>query len=328
MTVASVKAANTAGTWNGNVYTLNNTTFEILTDESGVNVHGIKLNTGSGGASGNIWEFVVGSYAAIANTNYTLNGSPENMSESTAFLQTTASIYGSGDNHSDIGSGVTYSTTEDKTIYVRLVVKSGYTANNLLFYPMIRLASVSDATFEPYENICPISGRTGTSVSTRNEDNTETASATISFGTTVYGGQVDFKTGRVTITWAIVDMGSLTWEANPDNFRTIELYKKPGFKNMICSIYKTVDATEMASSDKCIRGSEVNNGVIVKDTSYSDAASFKTAMSGVQLCYELATPTELTLTPAELMMLKGYNYITGDGVITITAYAINEEVGA
>ena len=84
---------------------------------------------------------------------------------------------------------------------------------------------------------------------------------------------------------------------------------------MICSIYKTVDATEMASSDKCIRGSEVNNGVIVKDTSYSDAATFKTAMSGVQLCYELSTPTTVQLTPALLTLLKGYNYITADGVI-------------
>ena len=26
--------------------------------------------------------------------------------------------------------------------------------------------------------------------------------------------------------------------------------------------------------------------------------------------------------------IKGYNNISGDGVITITAYAINEEVGA
>ena len=35
------------------------------------------------------------------------------------------------------------------------------------------------------------------------------------------------------------------------------------------------------------------------------------------MCYELATPIELTLTPANLTLLKGYNYITGDGNIDL-----------
>ena len=35
---------------------------------------------------------------------------------------------------------------------------SGTTVSNVKMYPMIRLSSISDATFAPYENICPISG--------------------------------------------------------------------------------------------------------------------------------------------------------------------------
>lgn len=43
-------------------------------------------------------------------------------------------------------------------------IRNGYTANNVLFSPMIRLASVTDGTYAPYENICPIIGRDGVKV--------------------------------------------------------------------------------------------------------------------------------------------------------------------
>ena len=36
--------------------------------------------------------------------------------------------------------------------------------------------------------------------------------------------------------------------------------------------------------------------IIIRDTAYTDATTFKTAMSGVYLVYELATPTEETAT--------------------------------
>lgn len=46
------------------------------------------------------------------------------------------------------------STTYRPSIYI----VSGITLNNVVFKPMIRLSSVTDATFAPYSNICPISG--------------------------------------------------------------------------------------------------------------------------------------------------------------------------
>jgi hypothetical protein len=44
-----------------------------------------------------------------------------------------------------------------------------------------------------------------------------------------------------------------------------------------------------------VRGSDSSNEVYIKDSTYTDAASFKSAMSGVMLFYELAEPivTEL-----------------------------------
>ena len=52
----------------------------------------------------------------------------------------------------------TSSTEVINSVYIN--VKSGIVMNDVWFYPMLRLSTVSDATFEPYENICPISGRT------------------------------------------------------------------------------------------------------------------------------------------------------------------------
>ena len=51
-------------------------------------------------------------------------------------------------------------TASDTTVRATIYINSGVTLNNVKFYPMLRLASVSDATYEPYENICPISGHT------------------------------------------------------------------------------------------------------------------------------------------------------------------------
>lgn len=49
-------------------------------------------------------------------------------------------------------------------------------------------------------------------------------------------------------------------------------------------------------------------------------AAGTTPTTGAQVVYKTATPTALTFTPDVLTMLKGDNSVTGDGVITITAY--------
>ena len=197
---------------------------------------------------------------------------------------------------------------------------------------VVTIEPIQEGSGDPSpENIRPISGRTGTSVSTRNEDNTETASATISFGTTVYGGQVDFKTGRVRVTHEIYDMGDILWNYYPAKQYFYSAFAgygalKPAsgvLPNLISSCYKTVntsnDTNIMDGKDSAISYYVPSNAfqVVVKDTRYTDASALATALSGQTVCFDLATPTELTLTPAELQLLKGYNYITGDGDMEI-----------
>ena len=48
----------------------------------------------------------------------------------------------------------TFTITADTKIECRAVIYSGYTANNVVFYPMLRYADITDDTYEPYkENI-------------------------------------------------------------------------------------------------------------------------------------------------------------------------------
>ena len=56
----------------------------------------------------------------------------------------------------DYGNGVVLERNANMSISaVRIIVSSGYTASNLRFYPMIRLASVADGTYEPYTGGIP-----------------------------------------------------------------------------------------------------------------------------------------------------------------------------
>ena len=51
----------------------------------------------------------------------------------------------------DDGNGFEFEVTDEtRPMQVQLIVYNGYTANNLVFKPMIRLASITDDTYEPY----------------------------------------------------------------------------------------------------------------------------------------------------------------------------------
>lgn len=52
----------------------------------------------------------------------------------------------------DEGNGIEVSLDEPMDCVIRLRIASGYTANSVKFYPMLRLASISDGTYEPYTN--------------------------------------------------------------------------------------------------------------------------------------------------------------------------------
>ena len=154
LTIDNIKTNNGgAATWSGNSKTINNVTFTILTDSDG-NVTGIKAN----GTASNTTALFIATFDVVSGTQYTLNGCPANGAISTYELMLTIGGISTGAKENDYGNGVTYTEDETGIRGVQVVIRSGYNAQNLVFKPMIRLSSVTDATFAPYSNECPISG--------------------------------------------------------------------------------------------------------------------------------------------------------------------------
>lgn len=139
---------------------------------------------------------------------------------------------------------------------------------------------------------------------------------TISLGSTIYGGTLDVTNGVLTVDKGYVDLGSLDWAYNGsafDNMREFSVVltgKANGILNMMCSAL-TVKSASGASGYKCIRGRAANAtiSVVWDDMTVAD---FKTAVSGYQLVYDLATSQTVTLTPTQVQTVLGQNNIWAD----------------
>ena len=129
--------------------TVNDVTYTIESDGT------IKL---SGTASARSVFKIAENFTLKAGT-YKLNGSPQTIP-----VNCYLNFNGGGVSASETANlfDVSFTLTEDVTTdYVRFDIAAGTNTDGLVFKPMIRLATVTDATFAPYSNICPISGWTG-----------------------------------------------------------------------------------------------------------------------------------------------------------------------
>ncbi len=339
-------------------------------------------------------------------------------------------------------NGVSFSLSVETNIRFYAVFQTDNVVSGVL-YPMVRLASVTDATYAPYENICPISGWTevqtnqsgvnvfdadsfpftagyvsssdgrlsngGTSASktadyipcghlagqtitinhrpgygyspgvafydadkvfisgVANASSSSTGawsmtvpteaefmritvpyeqtgvqielgstattyepytgrSITIDLGQTVYGAKLYPLEGKALIDRAMVDLGTLNWtyETSKPNYNffyaPIADKKKGGASKS--SMYPYVGTSWTTLTNDCTMGNfgSESNRVAIRDDSYTDATAFKSAMSGVQLCYELATPLEIQLTPHQVNSLLGVNNIWADSGDTEVEY--------
>ena len=133
-----------AGTNNGVDYTVNK-------DHDG-NIISVVANGTPGGINNSV--FLLGTIPA---GTYILSGSTGG-SASKYYLLTSG-----GEAYSYDGDSSPFTISAEKEVYIRIV--NGFTASNVVFQPMIRLASETDATFAPYSNECPISGWTGAEIS-------------------------------------------------------------------------------------------------------------------------------------------------------------------
>lgn len=199
--------------------------------------------------------------------------------------------------------------------------KRNYLNTTVIYYEKAGLfeGALTASQFSPYSNICPISGWDSVDVHiSPTQDAADGQTYTIPLGQTVYGGTVDAVKGQIVVNRAMVDMGTLNWSyVSGSSFRmrsttSIDalLPETPAIApNAISSIYPVLSYIDVVNTDKSLTIIFATSGaagrVWVNDSSYSDAATFKTAMSGIQLVYELATPITISLTPTEISVLTG-----------------------
>ena len=108
----------------------------------------------------------------------------------------------------------------------------------------------------------------------------------------------DYENGTYTQMVAEVDLGDLNWTADasyPNSFIAsiveIQMGEQAKIGNILCDKYTadSFDKTVYAETDKTIALGTAHN-IAITDKSYTDATTFKEAMKGVKLVYELETP--------------------------------------
>ena len=153
------------------------------------------------------------------------------------------------------------------------------------------------------------------------------------FDQTVYGGSLNVTTGELTIDKVAVDLGSLTWSyitsGNFPRFQApISILGKGCADNtqiadIICEIYGVnswINITNVASYDGYLAENANGGFITVHDSNYASVSDFVSAVSGKKIVYEVATPTEIQLTPTQVNNLLGVNTLYADtnGDITVS----------
>lgn len=281
--------------------TINGVTFTVNADGS------ITAN----GTATDVVFFNVGRVLLESGVSYVLSGCPAGGNNGGNFLMYVS--IGS-EFYYDFGSSVSFEGTgETRSVFIQ--VKSGATVD-ATFYPMIRLASDPDATYAPYTNTLH----------------------TVQIGQTVYGFRYEWLTGKGWIEWAMVTLtdnhgfylgdvgeakrltvvGVIPGADNEGNGENVSLY---------CSHYKVNPAPIGSNSvNNAICGYQQDGNVYIRDdrfNTYEEAAAYFAAQNvagtPVQVCWKLAQPIEIQLTPhiISAVELEQNNTLYGDGTIEV-----------
>ena len=199
------------------------------------------------------------------------------------------------------GQTATFTIAEDFYINIQMLIASGYTANDEVWF---QLEEGTSAT--PYE---PYNGTTYTT----------------SLGQTVYGGTLDVVSGKLTINKGYAEFDGSSdenwlWNANNslagisinngititgDNQRNIYTQN---------NLFKDASWVSRASADGTVGLYFGRSTLFMKYSQFASVNDVKTflASNPLQVVYTLETPTEIQLTPTEVTTLLGNNNIWAD----------------
>ena len=282
--------------------------------------------TANGTATANSNFYVMGSdFIKLPTGEYTLNGCPSGGgTDSYSIRFEINGEYGGR----DAGSGKSFELTNTDELKIYIRIAHGTQVNNMVFAPMVRPSSIADGTFVPYANICPIEGRTDTTVSVNSED------TTVQFGQTVYAGEVDVTSGILKITHAITHITNVSLSNNqfyaPTPTDMIKMAGNYTVAEVRSNLFPTVAFYGLVTNNALgvtgyndTYGRYPNQNWIYfgnGDPNITTQNQMKTWLQNnpLYVCYKLATPIEVPLTANEISLASGNNTITGDGDMEIT----------
>ena len=213
----------------------------------------------------------------------------------------------------DYGNGATFTVSETASAWLNIRSTAG--THDKTYYPMIRLASVTDDTYEPYQG----------------------STYTTSLGQTVYGGTLDMVSGKLTLTHEARTFSNLEsafgvqWQYN-STYQTFELNRIVTIPSASgdawdakCSCYQTKEYGSNGSYSGVdnIIWAHTSGSLRLRDTRYTTRASFLADVGNEMLYYPLQTPIEIDLTPQQIKTLVGTNNVwasSGDIVSIKFAY--------
>lgn len=222
---------------------------------------------------------------------YVLSGCPASGSNTTyllAFVCNSATF-------KDFGAGTTCSVNADDSGWISCIVRSGVTVSNLVFRPQLELGSAA-TSFEPYEG----------------------ADYTVNLGDTYYGGSVDLSAGTMTVTWYGAKLTSASSFRGPFDIAQSGSNKRyvanlshgsaPYTEtNQVCSHYNYSHSFDANIQQVWVAA----NGSCYLYDSFTTLAELNAFLDSqnsngtpVVVCYQLATPYTLQLTPLQIYSLS------------------------
>lgn len=216
--------------------------------------------------------------------SYILSGAPNNICRLRIAKGDNSTLLGH-----DLGSGFSFTLEEQSTVFVSVRTQSTVGTNiNAVYYPMIRLASITDATYEPYQS------------QTVFIPNLELNG---------FGGVRD--TDKMKKFAVVVFDGSEAWykhdEQYPHLFKTSITPYANGNASVLCSHFLYDSGDLLGGNDGCrFRLASSTDVFYISSSKHTDVAEFKSwlASNPVTLVYELAEAEETALPQADIDAIK------------------------
>lgn len=257
----------------------------------------------------NVYYTINNTFSADEDSKYILNGCPAGGASNTYCL----AYYEWNDSWSqkvrniDGGNGIVLNHSSESSIcQVRILIANGTSCNNLVFKPMIRLASITDSTYEPYQSqIVNLSAPIELNGIGDVKDYIDTERGVLvqKFGSFTFTG-ID---GEGWIASDTVNSAKKRLQTTVLINRIKKASNNSDVRNLMCNQFV---ATSPNDSFNNIEGITVNTagGIYVysDDFNTSDVSLWKAHLQAnpMTVVYELATPIETSLPQADIDAIK------------------------